>query len=213
MELSRPEYRSGLLFPSPGDLPKSGIKPRSHTSQANYLPYEQPGKPISSVQSLSHVQLFPTPWTAPRQASLSITNSWSSPKLMPSSRWCHPAISSSVIPFSSCLENPWTEEPGGLQSMGSQRVGHDWATSLSLYCYERHSHVFSRLFLMATLKRSNCFHSADKETEAHMLADVVLGILTPSLGLLPLYDVSLLFLLKVHSKAATLPLAGKKQCA
>ena len=26
---------------------------------------------------------------------------------------------------------PWTEEPGGLQSMGSQRVGHDWATSLS----------------------------------------------------------------------------------
>ena len=32
----------------------------------------------------------------------------------------------------SCLENPWTEEPGGLQSRGSQRVGHDWATSLSL---------------------------------------------------------------------------------
>ena len=27
---------------------------------------------------------------------------------------------------------PWTEEPGGLQSMGWQRVGHDWATSLSL---------------------------------------------------------------------------------
>ena len=26
---------------------------------------------------------------------------------------------------------PWTEEPGDLQSMGSQRVGHDWATSLS----------------------------------------------------------------------------------
>ena len=25
----------------------------------------------------------------------------------------------------------WTEEPGGLQSMGSPRVGHDWATSLS----------------------------------------------------------------------------------
>ena len=27
---------------------------------------------------------------------------------------------------------PWTEEPGGLQSTGSKRVGHDWATSLSL---------------------------------------------------------------------------------
>ena len=28
-------------------------------------------------------------------------------------------------------ESPWTEEPGGLQSMGSQRVGHDWATKPS----------------------------------------------------------------------------------
>ena len=37
---------------------------------------------FSSVQSLSHVRLFATPWTAARQASLSITNSWSSRKLM-----------------------------------------------------------------------------------------------------------------------------------
>ena len=37
---------------------------------------------ISSVQSLSHVQLFATPWTAARQASLSITNSQSLLKLM-----------------------------------------------------------------------------------------------------------------------------------
>ena len=29
----------------------------------------------------------------------------------------------------SCLENPMTEEPGRLQSMGSQRVGHEWATN------------------------------------------------------------------------------------
>ena len=28
---------------------------------------------------------------------------------------------------------PWMEEPGRLQSMGSQRVGHDWATSLSFF--------------------------------------------------------------------------------
>ena len=28
---------------------------------------------------------------------------------------------------------PWTEEPGRLQSVGSQRVGHDWATSLSFF--------------------------------------------------------------------------------
>ena len=30
---------------------------------------------------------------------------------------------------------PCTEEPGGLQSMGSQRVGHDWAISLSLFTF------------------------------------------------------------------------------
>ena len=30
---------------------------------------------------------------------------------------------------------PWTEEPGGLQSMGSLRVGHDWATSLWLFTF------------------------------------------------------------------------------
>ena len=37
---------------------------------------------FSSVQSLSHVQLFATPWTAAHQASLSITNSLSPPKSM-----------------------------------------------------------------------------------------------------------------------------------
>ena len=61
-----------------------------------------------SVQSLSHVQLFVTPWTAARQASLSIPNSQSLLKLTsihPSSRWCHPTIASSVIPFSSCLQS------------------------------------------------------------------------------------------------------------
>ena len=37
--------------------------------------------------------------------------------------------------YSSVLawEIRWTEEPGGLQSMGSQRVRHDWVTSLSLF--------------------------------------------------------------------------------
>ena len=44
---------------------------------------QQPNSAISSVQLLSRVQLFVTPWTAARQASLSITNSQSLPKLMP----------------------------------------------------------------------------------------------------------------------------------
>ena len=35
----------------------------------------------------------------------------------------------------SCLENPWMEQPGRLQSMGSLRVRHDWTTSLSLFTF------------------------------------------------------------------------------
>ena len=58
---------------------------------------------FSSVQSLSHVQLFVTPWTAACQASLSSTNSWSLPKLM-SIESMMPFISSSVVPFSFCLQ-------------------------------------------------------------------------------------------------------------
>ena len=42
-----------------------------------------------------------------------------------------------VAPHSSTLawKIPWTEEPGRLQSTGSLRVGHDWATSLSLFTF------------------------------------------------------------------------------
>ena len=45
-------------------------------------------------------------------------------------------VEKAMSPHSSTLawKIPWTEEPGGLQSMGSWRVGHDWATSLSLSC-------------------------------------------------------------------------------
>ena len=61
---------------------------------------------FSSVQSLSSVQLFETPWIAARQASLSITNSWSPPKplsiesVMPSNYLilCHPLLLLPPIP-------------------------------------------------------------------------------------------------------------------
>ena len=62
--------------------------------------------PVSSVQSLSHVRLFVTPWISALQASLSITNSQSSPRLMcielviPSSHLilCHPCFLLPLIP-------------------------------------------------------------------------------------------------------------------
>ena len=55
-----------------------------------------------SDQSLSRVRLFATPWIAALPASLSITNSRSSLRLTSTSEWCHPAISSSVVPLSPC---------------------------------------------------------------------------------------------------------------
>ena len=48
MEFSKPEYWSGLPFPSPGDLPNRGIEPRSLTLQADSLPAEPRGKPLNS---------------------------------------------------------------------------------------------------------------------------------------------------------------------
>ena len=45
MGLSRQEYWSGVPLPSPGDLPDSGIEPRSPALQADALPSEPTGKP------------------------------------------------------------------------------------------------------------------------------------------------------------------------
>ena len=69
---------------------------------------------LSSVQSLNHVRLFATPWTAASQASLSITNSQSPPKpmsiesVMPSNHLilCHPLLLlPSIFPSNSVFSN------------------------------------------------------------------------------------------------------------
>jgi len=77
----------------------SSMASRNSRARLPVLPW------LSSVQSLSCVQLFETPWTTAHQVSLSITNSWSLPKLMsiesvmPSNHLilCHP--------FCSCLQS------------------------------------------------------------------------------------------------------------
>ena len=53
----RQEYWSGLLFPSPGDLPDPGIEPGSPTLQADSLPSAPPGKP--NMKGTSH-QIYET---------------------------------------------------------------------------------------------------------------------------------------------------------
>ena len=60
---------------------------------------------INSVQLLTCVWLFMTPCTAACRASLSFTISQSLLKLMSLNRWCHPTISSSVVPFSFYLKS------------------------------------------------------------------------------------------------------------
>ena len=54
MRFPRQEYWSGLPFPSPGDLPNPGIKPRSPALQADSLPSEPPGK-LCFIKSSLHI--------------------------------------------------------------------------------------------------------------------------------------------------------------
>ena len=70
--------------------------------------------PVSSVQSLICVWLFAIPWTAARLAYLSITTPGAYSNSCPSSQWCHPTITSSVIPFSFCF---WSFPVTGSLSM------------------------------------------------------------------------------------------------
>ena len=108
---------------------------------------------LGSVQSLSHVRLFVTPWIAARQASLSITNSQSSPKLlsnesvMPSSRLIlgHPLLLLPSIPPSirifsneSALRTKWPKY---------------WSFSLSISPSNEHPGLISfRMYWLALLE-------------------------------------------------------------
>ena len=65
-------------YPPPSFLiTRSRVRTESRHSIGKWLE-----RNFSSVQSLSNVQLFVTPWTTAFRASLSITSSWSLPKLM-----------------------------------------------------------------------------------------------------------------------------------
>ena len=60
---------------------------------------------FSSVQSLSRVRLFATPWTVACQSSCLSPAPRVYSNSCPLSQWCHPSISSSVLPFSSHLQS------------------------------------------------------------------------------------------------------------
>ena len=98
---------------------------------------------FSSIQSLSHVQLFETPWTAVHQASLSITNSWSLLKLMsiesvmPSSHLilCHPLLLlPSIFPTIRIFSN---------KSVLRIRWPEDWSFTFSISPSNEYSRLIS----------------------------------------------------------------------
>ena len=77
MGFSRQEYWSGLPFPSPGDLPDPGIKPRSPVLQADALASEPPGKPFrpalkhsSSPSIIESLEFFSKCFFSPQSDSV-----------------------------------------------------------------------------------------------------------------------------------------------
>ena len=119
----------------------------------------------SSVQSLSHIWLFVTPWIAARQASLSITNSWSSLKLtsielvMPSSHLilCRPLLLLPPIPPSIRVFSN--------ESTLHMRWPKCWSFSFSISPSNEHPGLISLkmdwldlLAVQGTLKSHSCTH-------------------------------------------------------
>ena len=94
MGFSRQEYWSGLPFPSPGDLPDSGIEPGS--PQASLV--AQRLKRLPAIQEIQEMQVQFLSQEDPLEEGM-VTHS-------------------SILAW----RIPWTEDPGGLQSMGSPRV-------------------------------------------------------------------------------------------
>ena len=90
---------------------------------------------LSSVQSVSRVQLFVAPWTAACQAPGPSPAPGACSISCPSSQWCHPAIASSVIPFSSCPQSFPTSRSFPVSrffTSGGQSIGVSASTSVLL---------------------------------------------------------------------------------
>ena len=126
----------------------------------------------SSVQSLSHVRLFVTPWIAARQASLSITNSWSSLKLtsiesvMASSHFilCRPLLllptslpASESFPMSQLFT--WGGQSAGVSALASflPKKSQGWSPSECTGWISLQSKGLSRVFFNITVQKHQFF--------------------------------------------------------
>ena len=92
---------------------------------------------VSSVQLLSHVRLFETHGLQHSRLHCLTPSSGACTSSCPLSQWCHPTISSSVIPFSSCLQSfpasgsfPMSQ----FFASGGQSIGASGSTSVLPVC-------------------------------------------------------------------------------
>ena len=129
---------------------------------------------FSSVQLLSHVWLFATPWIAARQASLSITNSWSLLKPKPIESVMPSGHLSSVIPFSSCPPIPPSIRVFSNVSALCMSWPKYWSFSFSISPSNEHSGLISfrmdwldLLAVQGTLKRILQHHSSKESILQH----------------------------------------------
>ena len=108
MRFPRQEYWSDLPFPSPGELPHQRISLPSPAFIGGFFITEKPRSPIECSVQFSHSvvsdSLWPHEWQQARSPCPSPTAGVHSDS-HPSRQWCHPAISSSVVPFSSCPQS------------------------------------------------------------------------------------------------------------
>ena len=110
LEFPRQEYWCEWPFPFPGDLPNPVVEPKSPALAGRFFTTEPPGKPTLSFQSVQFSGSVVSDSLQPHELQHAGPPCPSPtpgvhPNLCPLSRWCHPTISSSVVPFSSCPQS------------------------------------------------------------------------------------------------------------
>ena len=124
-----------VAFPSPGDLPNPGIKPRSPTLQADSLPAEPQGKPKNiGVGSLylgegNGNPLYCSCLENPMERGAWWAAVYGVTQTRTRLKWLnvHACIGEGNGNPLLAWRIPRTEEPSGLPSMGLHRVGHNWS--------------------------------------------------------------------------------------
>ena len=127
---------------------------------------------FSSVQSLSCVRLFATPWSQHARLPCPSPTPGVHSDSCPSSQWCHPTISSSVVPFSSCPQSlpasesfpmsqlfTWGGQSTGVSALASflPKKSQGWSSSEWTGWISLQSKGLSRVFSNTTVQKHQFF--------------------------------------------------------